>query len=77
MGFRVKVLKGRHMRNHVIWGLGSKLLKGGMYRVPVIGLIKGDTRSIDHGSYELRTTVRLGGTYRGEKEDLLRNAPEV
>ena len=36
--------------------MGSKLLKGGLYRGSyrglLQGLIKGDTRSLNHGSYE-------------------------
>ena len=30
-----------------------------------MGVIKGDTRSLDNGSFELWNKVRLGGTYRG------------
>ena len=30
----------------------------------IIGIIKGDTRSLDYGPYELRTKFGFGETYR-------------
>ena len=45
-----------------VWGLGFKLLEGGLYggldMGSIIGLIKGDTRNLDYSSYGTSTCCR-------------------
>ena len=59
------LLKGGYVGDYRVRvsGLGSKLLKGGLYRGLyrgiTIGGIKGDTRSLDYSSYGVKGLMRF------------------